>query len=251
MSTIEAIVQVLGQIEDDPERFGPLLVPFRRMVEHQIACAQTFGTPWRHTRRHGQPRRLSAAQRLLQDRMGSLVAVAAEGCPGPGHDDLLRLVARRVRGEECLDVVVTSQRALGTRIADHIGLPLSTLHDGVPLNVTQERWRAFVRKDDVLVVWGSYARPRVPPLRRPDAALGNDQGPEGDPKDPVSPGAIERSPPAAPGSAAALRRAAARARGAGARVASRLSPSRGAGGGSPRGVPPGGPTAEAGLRREK
>lgn len=41
LSTIEALAHALGALERDPEGFRSLLVPFRAMVDMQLACMQS------------------------------------------------------------------------------------------------------------------------------------------------------------------------------------------------------------------
>ena len=55
VSTIEALVHVLGVLEGDADRFHALLLPFRAMIDAQLACEARFrNTRSRHVRR---PRR--------------------------------------------------------------------------------------------------------------------------------------------------------------------------------------------------
>jgi DTW domain-containing protein YfiP len=58
LSTIEAVVDVLGALAGDPDRYRPLLVAFDTLVEGQLAAAAQ-ANPWTHERR--QARRAAAA----------------------------------------------------------------------------------------------------------------------------------------------------------------------------------------------
>lgn len=40
LSTLEAVASALEAFEGDPARFAPMRAAFRRMVEHQLACAK-------------------------------------------------------------------------------------------------------------------------------------------------------------------------------------------------------------------
>src|SRR6185503_3669401 len=55
VSTIEALMHVLGALEGEPERFRALLEPFRTMVDNQLRCQAL-----RPSRRYRQPRAASA-----------------------------------------------------------------------------------------------------------------------------------------------------------------------------------------------
>lgn len=57
-STIEAVAELLGQVEGDPDRFLPLLDPFRQIVERQLAYA-TVRPHW-----HVRKRRRQALERV-------------------------------------------------------------------------------------------------------------------------------------------------------------------------------------------
>src|SRR5882757_6024969 len=67
VSTIEALVHVLGALEGDPARFQALLAPFRAMVDAQIACEKSRGGgPSRHPKKPS--RALPRAPALLRER---------------------------------------------------------------------------------------------------------------------------------------------------------------------------------------
>lgn len=59
LSTVEAVVDVLGALAGDPDRYLPLLAPFDALVEEQLAAAAATRHPWTHQRRTA--RRAAAA----------------------------------------------------------------------------------------------------------------------------------------------------------------------------------------------
>ena len=77
VSTIEALMHVLGVLEDKPDAFRPLLAPFHAMVDAQLAAQAA-----RPARRYRQPRgKKPFVQRLppaLVERYADLVCVVGE-----------------------------------------------------------------------------------------------------------------------------------------------------------------------------
>jgi DTW domain-containing protein YfiP len=177
VSTIEALVHVLGVLERDPEKLRALLVPFRAMIDKQI----TFATEVRGARvRHNKGRftsppvpgapsappkrpRIPAA---LAERRASLVCVTGEANAWPyrskelrtsHREELVHFVAHRPATGDTLDLIVRPRNPLAPSTPPHVGLSAEALMDGVSLEELFERWRAFVRDDDVICSWGHYA----------------------------------------------------------------------------------------------
>src|SRR6185295_5570832 len=74
VSTIEALMHVLGVLEGDPARFRSLLDPLRLMVDTQIACQ---GRSPRRTQRQPRPQRRPVPD-VFDDRFADLVCVVGE-----------------------------------------------------------------------------------------------------------------------------------------------------------------------------
>ena len=166
VSTIEALVHVLGVLEGDPERMRALLVPFRAMIDAQIAFAETVrGARVRHNKGPVPPKRPRIPLALGQ-RRDRIVCVTGEANAWPYHDKALRTsyreelvhwVAHRPATGETLDVIVRPRNPLAPSTPPHVGLSAEQLMDGASVAELMERWSAFVRDDDVVCSWGHYA----------------------------------------------------------------------------------------------
>jgi DTW domain-containing protein YfiP len=166
VSTIEALVHVLGVLEGDPEKLRTLLVPFRAMIDKQIEFAQTVrGARVRHNKGPAPPKRprIPAA---LAERRGSIVCVTGEANAWPyrtkelrtvHREELVHWIAHRPATGETLDVIVKPRNPLAPSTPPHVGLDAEALMAGVSLEELFAKWRAFVRDDDVVCSWGHYA----------------------------------------------------------------------------------------------
>jgi hypothetical protein len=164
VSTIEALVHVLGVLEGDAERFDALLAPFRAMVDAQIACARRFhGARIRHAKGPRPPRRRLPPALLAHG--ANLVCVSGEAnawpygsseraarCP----EELVQWLAFRPRTGERFELV-KAPRHLAPMTPAHLALSRHSLESGCTGDVLRRQWRAFVRDDDVLCSWGTYA----------------------------------------------------------------------------------------------
>lgn len=167
VSTIEALAHVLGVLEGDAERFRALLLPFRAMVDAQLACEARFqGVPSRHTRRRRAPPSPPTVPACLRDRADDLVCVAGEANAWPygsrervlGHgDELVHWVARRLSTGETFDLVIAPRNPLSPPTATHVWLSQDVLTAGRSVAELRERWAAFVRGSDIVCSWGRYA----------------------------------------------------------------------------------------------
>jgi DTW domain-containing protein len=165
VSTLEALVHVLGVLEGDSARFQALLVPFRAMVDAQIECQRRYaGTRVRHSRLPRAPRFRFPS--LLHERRADLLCVAGEANAwpyrvrrsGPVHaDELVQWAGRRLSTGEEVDLVGAPRNPLAPTTASHVGLTEETLGAGSPMSVLLERWRTFVCDRDVVCSWGRYA----------------------------------------------------------------------------------------------
>jgi hypothetical protein len=162
VSTIEALVHVLGVLEGDRERFHALLAPFRAMIDAQIACAQRFHPRIRHVRRPRPPRRRLPP---LLARGGNLVCVSGEANAWPYGsseraarypEELVQWLAFRPRTGERFELV-KAPRHLAPMTPAHLALSSRALESGCSGELLRQQWRAFVRDDDVLCSWGTYA----------------------------------------------------------------------------------------------
>lgn len=165
VSTIEALVHVLGALEGDPDRFTPMLVPFRAMIDRQLEHIAKQHAP----RGRRTPRPVRAKPRLpaiLHERAADLVCVFADadGLPHdhPSRDpsglsQLLRWVAiRPATGEGFAEIIAPTGPMWPTTPAQ-LELPEAALHAGIDADDFVTRWRRFTRDTDVLVSWGVHS----------------------------------------------------------------------------------------------
>lgn len=165
VSTIEALVHVLGALEGDPERFRALLLPFRAMIDAQIACEKLVGSGRvRHPRKQ-KPYKPRVPTHLGEHR-NDLVCVVGEAnawpytCPerlATLPDELVHWVAHRLSTGETFDFVVAPKNLLAPKTASYVELSAEELAAGGTMTELFERWRAFIRDTDVVCSWGRYA----------------------------------------------------------------------------------------------
>ena len=170
LSTIESLAHVLGVLEGDPERFAALHAPFRAMVEKQLEHAsRSTGSRHRKRARTGPRTPGLRLPSVFRERADDLVCVVAEANAWPfGSElrdkadpgDLVQCVAVRPSTGERLEMFAAPRRPLSPATSFHSEIPEETLRAAPPPAVFLERWRAFLRKTDVLVTWGTHT-PRV------------------------------------------------------------------------------------------
>ncbi|UQA56761.1 tRNA-uridine aminocarboxypropyltransferase [Polyangium aurulentum] len=165
VSTIEALVHVLGALEGDPGRCEEMLLPFRAMVEAQIAHAEGLRRGRKRVAR--APRRpRSRVPAVVGARAEDLVCVVAEANAWPYDgakrdvvwpDELVHWMAHRVATGETFEFVLAPRNPLSPTTSGHLGLPADLLLSGGALPSFLEGWRAFSRDTDVLCSWGNFA----------------------------------------------------------------------------------------------
>jgi hypothetical protein len=161
-STIEAVAEVLGQLEGDPERLRGMLRPFDAMVDRQIEFAQNRQGPSRHRIR--KKPYVPPAQRIareLADVLPRAVLVYAESnaalqADGDRAHELIHLVASRPSTGERFEALMRPGAALNETTHDHVELPAEEILAGEDRAQAMTRWRDFLREDDVLTGWGWF-----------------------------------------------------------------------------------------------
>ena len=163
VSTIEALVHLLGALEGNPARFRPILEAFDRMVDLQIEeQRRRSGPPRRREPRSRRPR-VDVTVAALRARPADVVAIYAEanawasGSEVEGEAELIQLVAARPLGGERFEAVLAPRRPLGPGVATHLELPEGLLLDGEPAERALARFAAFLRPGDLFCGWGPYA----------------------------------------------------------------------------------------------
>ncbi len=164
LSTIEAIARALGAMEGDPARWAAMLTPFREMVDAQIDHQQRLnGGRVRSWAGGGpRPRKPRPVPVKLRD-PSRVVLITAEGNAWPWDasarpaDELVHLVAVRLDGSATLEALCTPSGELSPTTPSHAGLDGDAILAAPPAAAAIAAWRAFVREDDVLCSWGTYA----------------------------------------------------------------------------------------------
>ena len=166
VSTLEALVHVLGALEGDPERFRGLLEPFRAMIDAQLAYEALYrDRPSRHAKKPRPPPAPPHVPSVLRERPGDIVCVYGEANAWPYAsaeraggftDELVHWVARRPSTGETLDVVLAPRHPASPATTLHSGLSAEVLAGGRAVEELEERWRAFARETDVVCSWGHY-----------------------------------------------------------------------------------------------
>jgi hypothetical protein len=162
VSTIEALMYVLGALEGDGERFRAMLDPFRAMVDSQLAWqARTPRARWRKPRSAEALRPKVPVE--LETRWNDLVAVVGEANAWPFRDgvaaypeELVHWVAERVATGERFDVVAAPGHPLSPSTTFHIGLDEATLAAGQPRAALLAGFAGFVRPSDIICSWGHH-----------------------------------------------------------------------------------------------
>ena len=166
VSTIEALMHVLGVLEGEPARFRRLLDPLRAMVDTQLACqARSPRRRVRHPRPAHPPR--SPGHKIpdvFTRRLADLVCVVGEANAWPYRagaqsppEELVHWVAHRVATGETFAVIAAPERPLSPSTTFHSELTEADLGRGVPRAELFARFAAFCGPTDLLCAWGHYS----------------------------------------------------------------------------------------------
>ena len=157
VSTVEAVVEILGELEGDPERFAPLLAAFDRMVDRQIARASQRSGP-RHRRLFTRPPRSMALPEELS-RYEALVLVYAEAnADRTGSPELVQLLALRPSTGERFAALVAPERSIAPATLEHLETTAVRLLSAERCGAVLARFQAFLGDDALLCGWGEYSR---------------------------------------------------------------------------------------------
>ena len=162
VSTLEALMHVLGVLEGAPARFEALMKPMNAMVEAQLAAQAANPRP-----RHVRPRpkrspyaRLPAYVRNFHD---DLVLVFGDanawphGMPERRYgDELVYWVALRPSTGEQFTFVLGPRIPLSPDVPKHTGLSAETLAAGGGVGEMLTAFDRFLHPTDVVCSWGHH-----------------------------------------------------------------------------------------------
>jgi DTW domain-containing protein YfiP len=162
LSTIEALATALGVLEGDAEAPRAMLVPFRAMVDAQIARAGGRSSPRalspeRRARRPSwrPPAALRDPSRVL------VVAVETNAWPFDAKDrhpdEIVHWLSVRGDGVGLRETVVRPTHPLAPGVTAHTGLAAEALLAGVPREELARTCRTLLAEHGVVATWGSYA----------------------------------------------------------------------------------------------
>jgi DTW domain-containing protein len=161
VSTIEALMHVLGALEGDPSRFRGLLDPLNRMIDAHLACRAS--SPRRRVQRQ-RPRQPSRRYpEVLTRRFDDLVCVVGEANAWPYReravsppDELIHWVAHRVATGEIFERIAAPEQALSPSTSFHTELSEDVLRHAAPRAELLAGYARFSRPSDVVCVWGTF-----------------------------------------------------------------------------------------------
>lgn len=160
VSTIEAVVEVLGALEGGQERFDTLLQPFEFMVDTQLDRQETRTDPPRK-RLYKSAWQPPLELRTIAENFEHLVLLYAEANAHPAEQslpsELVHLVAMRPATGERFEAVLAPRQPLARSTSLHVEMPEERLLAGEPLESGLARFQAFLRPGDKLAVWTTFA----------------------------------------------------------------------------------------------
>ncbi len=160
VSTIEAVVEVLGALEGDPERFDIMLRAFEFMVDTQLDCQANRTEPPRR-RLYKSAWQPPLELRTIAGNFEHLVLLYAEANAHPSEQgipsELVHLVAMRPSTGERFEAVLAPRQPLARSTPLHVELPEETLLAGESLEAGLARFQSFLRPGDKLAVWTTFA----------------------------------------------------------------------------------------------
>jgi DTW domain-containing protein YfiP len=159
LSSVEAAVRALQQLEPETSGLTELLNAFDTIIDRQVEFLKP-GFNTRHPKR-ARPRELRKFPRALLDPAEHLVVAYGESVPvtssGGVSSRALHWVAQRLASGECFDCVIEPPVSLSTTLLDkhlrHMLLSAEDVRQAVSPEEFAARWRAFLRPHDVVIVY--------------------------------------------------------------------------------------------------
>lgn len=162
VSTIEALMYVLGALEGEPERFRALLEPLRAMVDAQLLAN-------RHTPRFRLRRRVPGPNgprvpAVVAARPASLVCVVAESNAWPFSagaqrypEEVVHCALERVASGERLSALAAPDWPLSPSTPFHTELSAEALLGAGPRAALVDALRRFLVPGDIVCGWGHHS----------------------------------------------------------------------------------------------
>jgi len=161
ISTIEAVVAAVLELEGSTSNAEAALLPFDALVETQLAFAAQHRAR-RHVARKRGPRRPSMSE-VFRTRAHDLVIGYGEanawqrGTPLGPYPELVHWAAERPFSGERFEALIAPRRPLAPSFPYHTGIPESLVCAGESWAEFCRRWSAFTRPTDILCGWGYFA----------------------------------------------------------------------------------------------
>jgi DTW domain-containing protein len=161
VSTIEALMYVLGALEGDVSRFRALLAPLHAMIDAQLAA--NLHTPrFRHRKRVPGRNGPRIPEEVIA-RWRDLVCVVGESNAWPFRDagarhpeELVQCVAERVATGERLAALAAPTHPMAPSTPFHLDLPAERLRGAGSAAELTAAVRGFLRPTDVVCTWGHH-----------------------------------------------------------------------------------------------
>lgn len=158
LSTIEAIVSALEILEPETPQLDALLAGFTQMIDRQIEYANLR----EGRKRNPRPWRPPFLPELLREGTDRLLLAYGEfALPAEGpRDEIYSLIywtAKRLATGETFECFVRpknySDYLPSARQLSHMGLSRAQIAAGVAIEELNDRFRAFLRPEDIFAVW--------------------------------------------------------------------------------------------------
>ncbi|MFL5354973.1 tRNA-uridine aminocarboxypropyltransferase [Archangium sp.] len=160
VSTIEAVVEVLGALEGNPAHFDTMLRAFEFMVDTQLDCQENRTDPPRR-RIYKSAWQPPLELRAIAGSFEHLVLLYAEANAHPSEQnipsELVHLVAMRPSTGERFEAILAPRQPMARSTSLHVELPEEVLLAGESLESGLARFRAFLRPEDKFAVWTTFA----------------------------------------------------------------------------------------------
>ncbi len=153
VSTVEAIVAALKELEPDLVGLSSLLNGFDSMIDQQIAMLSTRSGESRYKQRRLRPRNIPLA--LLEPTSKIVVTYADYTTLADGSDALLSWNAHRLGTGETFGSLVAHEPAVGEARYNHLRVARSLFEQAPDFSALRQRWQSFAKPDDVFVAWNA------------------------------------------------------------------------------------------------